>query len=178
MYDRMITATRFRWQSSQRSFYIPTRHGMGSILVNWNGLHGVVTKLIRALLAVLLCGSETWPVSANVMTDDWSSLLKQVSRGSCRAVTSVKRLDQVRNSTVMVTLKINKSYLTYPLRSRRLHFLGHLCTLYTIIAVLASAASTASRKWQDSRRRSSPICHRTAKSGINLYNVLTRLKWK
>jgi len=64
----------------------------------------------------MLYGSDTWPINANM-----TRLINSSATSVYRVMTSEKRMNKVRNSTVLA-----RHDLIYTLHSRQLRFLGHL----------------------------------------------------
>jgi len=67
----------------------------------------------------MLYGVESWPISAQM-----NQLINSFVTSAYRIITRVKRLDKVRNTTVLTSVCRNE--LIHTVHDRQLRFLGHM----------------------------------------------------
>jgi len=71
------------------------------------------------VLSVMLYGAESWPLSAQM-----NQLINSFATSVYHVMTGVKRLDKVRNTTVLTSVSRNE--LIHTVDDRQLRFLGHM----------------------------------------------------
>jgi len=67
----------------------------------------------------MLYGAETWPISTQM-----NQLINSFATSAYRIMTGVKRLDKVRNTTVLIS--VSRNDLIHTVHDRQLRFLGHM----------------------------------------------------
>jgi len=71
------------------------------------------------VLSAMLYGAETWPISTQM-----NQLINSFAISAYRIMTGVKRLDKVRNTTVLRS--VSRNDLIHTVHDRQLRFVGHM----------------------------------------------------